>query len=70
MITPMAPPDNLVTTFPKTEALIPMSPPKIIPKPDNISPQANAGAIAFADGTPCEANHPTKPSLIGIFPYQ
>ena len=34
---PIAPPDNLVTRFPKMAALIPIKPPKRIPKPAKIS---------------------------------
>ena len=68
IITPIAPPDNLVTTFPRATALVPIKPPRSIPKPDKISPQASKGAIKLADEKPFEASHPTNPSFIGSYP--
>ena len=65
---PIAPPDNLVTTFPKIAAFVPIKPPKRIPKPAKISPQAIKGATTLADEIPFEVNQPTKPSLIGSLP--
>jgi hypothetical protein len=48
--------------------LVPIKPPRRIPKPDKISPQASKGANKLADERPFEASHPTNPSLIGSFP--